>query len=136
MSVRASLFASLICLSFAAIGIGCGPGVGETRLLSAPAKAAGCELEFLQLEMQDVMPGAKYEILGHVVLSEEGVRDPLAPEYRAKVRPRACAMGGEGVAILMSAVAAPQGLRAGGTTIDYAVVRKRVAPTRTAPTKF
>lgn len=131
MSVRAPLLVALFSLT-----VGCGPSVGEARLVSAPAKPATCDLDFLQLEIQDMAPGAKYEILGHVVLSEYGVRDPLAPEYRAKVRPRACAMGGEAVAILMTGTAAPQAFSAGGTTIDYAIVRKRTAPARTGPTKF
>jgi hypothetical protein len=137
MAVRAPLLFSLVSVvCLAAGGVGCGPSVGEARLVSAPARAASCELEFLQLEIQDMAPGGKYEILGHVVLSEEGIRDPLAPAYRDKVRPRACAMGGEAVAILMTGTAAPHALSAGGTTIDYAIVRRRTTPPRSTPKKF
>jgi hypothetical protein len=117
---------------------GCGPDVNEMRLVSAAAKGPNCELDFVNIEMKDVVPGGPLEILGHVMLSEEGVRDPLAREYRAKVRPRACAMGGEAVGVMMSHTATPTGFSAGATMIDYAVVRKRPAPSPKAsgPTKF
>jgi hypothetical protein len=126
--------------SFAALALlACGPSVSEVQMIAAPPRDANCELEFLQLKMDDVSPaapGAKYEILGHVVLQETGVQDPLAPEYRQKVRPRACHMGGEGVAIMMAAVG--EGAFGGhGTSIDYAIVRKRQSPAASAaPTKF
>ena len=136
MSVRATLLVSLVFLTLATGGLACGPSVGEARLVSAAAKPASCDLDFLQLEIQDMAPGAKYEVLGHVVLSEEGIRDPLAPAYRDKVRPRACAMGGEAVAILMTGTNAPAALSTGGTTIDYAIVRKRTAPSPAKPAKF
>jgi len=114
----------------------CGPSVSEMRLVAAPARDATCELEFLHVEMQEVAPGGTYEVLGHVVLSQAGVQDPLQPRYRETVRPRACAMGGESVAILGSGTASPWALSAGGTTIDYVVLRKRAARGRQAPTKF
>jgi hypothetical protein len=114
----------------------CGPSVGEARMISVPARPDNCSLDFLKLDMHDVAPGGRYEILGHVVLSEQGVRDPLDPKYRAEVRPRACAMGGEGVAILMTGTATPTTFSAGGTTIDYAVVRKHRAEAPAPPQKF
>jgi hypothetical protein len=117
--------------------VACGPAVSEARLIAAPARPADCDLDFLRLSMNDVTPGAKYEVLGHVVLSQEGVQDPLQQEYRATVRPRACAMGGEGVAVMMTGTASPWALSAGGTTIDYLVVRKRQAQEKPAgPQKF
>ncbi|WP_394844200.1 hypothetical protein LZC95_45000 [Pendulispora brunnea] len=119
--------------------VACGPTVSEVHMIAAPPKEANCELDFLQLKMEDVSPaapGAKYEILGHVVLQEEGVRDPLEPKYREKVRPRACRMGGEGVAIMLSAVG-EGAFGSHGTSIDYAVVRKRQSPAASAaPAKF
>jgi hypothetical protein len=114
----------------------CGPSVGEARLASAPARPDNCSLDFLKLQVSDVAPGGRYELLGHVVLSEQGVRDPLDPKYRAEVRPRACAMGGEGVAILMTGTSTPGAFSAGGTTIDYAVVRKHRAEAPAPPQKF
>jgi hypothetical protein len=126
----------LVIIAAAIAASGCGPSVGEARLTAAPARAENCDLDFLQLTINDVAPGGRYELLGHVVLSQEGVRDPLDPKYRAAVRPRACAMGGEGVAILMTGTATPWALSAGGTTIDYAVVRKHRADKPAPPQKF
>jgi hypothetical protein len=121
----------------ALLAAACGPNVSEMRLVAATPRAADCDLNFLQVTMADVAPGGKYEILGHVTLSEQGVQDPLKEEYRAVVRPRACAMGGEAVAILASGTATPWALSAGGTTIDYVVLRKPQAQAKTAlPAKF
>ena len=88
---------SLLIAWLGAAAFSCGPTVNEARLTSAPARPENCSLDFLKLDMKDVAPGGRYELLGHVVLSQEGVRDPLDPKYRAEVRPRACAMGGEGL---------------------------------------
>jgi hypothetical protein len=127
---------SLLIAWLGAAAFSCGPTVNEARLTSVPARPENCSLDFLKLDIKDVAPGGRYELLGHVVLSQEGVRDPLDPKYRAEVRPRACAMGGEGVAILMTSTATPWALSAGGTTIDYAVVRKHRAESASAPKKF
>ncbi|MDB4939357.1 MAG: hypothetical protein JWP87_6329 [Labilithrix sp.] len=130
--------ATLLFASLALVLAACGPTVNEVRMASAPPKPATCELDFLELEMKDVAPGGPLEILGHVMLSQHGVRDPLAPEYRAQVRPRACAMGGEAVGIMMTGIATPTALSAGGTTVSYTVVRKRPPPSAKAspPAKF
>lgn len=130
-----------VCLSIALFaGLftgGCGPSVSEVRLMSAPAREPSCTLDFLELRMEDVAPGAKYEVLGHVVVGEEGRQNPLAPEYRAIVRPRACAMGGEAVAILSTASVAAMGFSSGATSVSYAVVRRRREPLpQDRPTKF
>src|SRR5580698_7904740 len=78
----------------------CGPGVGEMRMAYAPPREPACSLDFLQFDMRDLAPGGKYQVLGHVTLAQEGVQDPLQPQYREIVHPRACAMGGEAVGIL------------------------------------
>lgn len=114
----------------------CGPSVAVTRLTAAPARARTCELEFRTFSMSEIAPGGPYEVLGHVTLSQEGVQDPLKEEYRAEVRPRACELGGEAVGILAQATATPWALSAGGTSVDYVVVRKRPAQASQAPTKF
>jgi hypothetical protein len=116
--------------------VACGPTIGEARMVHTTPRPADCELKFLKLQIKDVAPDGKWELLGHVVLSQEGVRDPLDPKYRAEVRPRACAMGGEGVAVLQSATAQPWALSAGGTTIDYGVVRKRQVARAKKPQRF
>lgn len=116
---------------------GCGPTVSEMRLASGTPRAANCELEFRRFEMTDLAPGSTWEVLGHVALGDTGVQDPLKEEYRAEVRPRACAMGGEAVGILMSATSTPMAFAPGGTGVDYVVVRKRTAPTASVrPQKF
>jgi hypothetical protein len=118
---------------------GCGPHVMEMRMASAPPKPEGCELQFLQLKIEDLSPMVgTYEQLGSVMLFETGVQDPFQQKYKDIVRPRACAMGGEGVTILQQATTAPAALGPGGSSINYAVVRKRQAPgaAPAAPTKF
>ncbi len=113
----------------------CGPSVSEARLVVAPSRPHDCKLVFLELEMKDVVPGGPWEILGHVALGESGEQDPLSPEYREEVRPRACRMGGEAVAILMTATSSGSVLSRGGTSVDYVVVRRRgSAPA--APRRF
>jgi hypothetical protein len=125
----------LLTILFLALNA-CGPSVGEARMIAAPARPENCSLDFLKLDIKDVAPGGRYELLGHVVLSQTGVRDPLDPKYRAEVRPRACAMGGEGVAILMTGTSVPGAFDSGGTTIDYAIVRKHRAEAPAPPQKF
>jgi hypothetical protein len=112
---------------------GCGPYVSESRMNAAPARPDDCELEFLHLQMMDMSPmGGTYEILGHVTVSNFSGTDPMSPENRALIRPRACAMGGEGVTIMLQATN-----RAGSTT-NFTVVRKRPPPGAAPPlpTKF
>jgi hypothetical protein len=126
-----------VVLLFALSWLACGPTVGQSRLVHAPAKPADCKLKFLELKVEDMSPqGGRWEVLGYVVLSQEGVRDPLAPSYRDQVRPRACAMGGEGVTVSQTATAEPWALSAGGTTISYAVVRKRAVASKKKPENF
>ena len=126
----------LFVLSLLALGTGCGPAISEMRLIAAPAREPACSLEFLSLTMEQVSPGGTHEIVGHVVLSETGVQDPFQPKYRDIVRPRACAMGGEAVTVLNS-VTSSSGMGSGSTT-DYAIVRKRGAPSAAPalPPKF
>lgn len=112
---------------------GCGPHVAEVRMAAAPPRPENCELEFLQLQVMDLSPmGGKYEQLGSVVLMQRGVQDPFQPEYKAIVRPRACAMGGEGVTILQQATGT-SAFGASGTGINYAIVRKRPPPGSAPP---
>ncbi|MFT3774870.1 MAG: hypothetical protein QM820_56705 [Minicystis sp.] len=119
-----------------ALVAGCGPNVMEMRMAAAPPRPDNCELQFLQLKVEDLAPMVgTYEQLGSVVLMERGVQDPFQDKYKAIVRPRACAMGGEGVTILQQATT--QSMMGGGSAVNYAVVRKRQAPgTPSAPTKF
>jgi hypothetical protein len=132
---RASVLA-LGVLGAAALSVACGPTVSEARLIHAEPREPTCELDFLEVTPQDVSPEGKYELLGHVVLGQEGQRDPLDESYRAQVRPRACRMGGEAIAVLMTGSSEAWALSPGGTTIDYGVLRKRRANTGAKPKKF
>lgn len=94
------------------------------RTVNAPARDANCSLEFIKANMTELSSGTgQWELLGQIVLQEEGVQDPFAERYRAIVRPRACAMGGEAVAIVMSATS--EGLTTSGSATSYGVLRKR-----------
>lgn len=120
-----------------AVLAGCGPNISEMRMASAPPRPDNCELQFLQLKIEDLAPMVgTYEQLGSVMLFETGVQDPFQQKYRDIVRPRACAMGGEGVTILNQATS--QGaMGMSGSAVNYAVVRKRQAPGAPAqPQKF
>ncbi|MBL9103013.1 MAG: hypothetical protein JNL82_18860 [Myxococcales bacterium] len=97
-----------------------------------PGRPSGGELEFRSFTMDELAPGSgSHEVIGHVVLYETGIQDPFQEKYREIVRPRACAMGGEGVTILNSATNAT--VMGSGSSTDYAVVRKRVDPSGSAP---
>jgi len=104
--------------------VGCGPNISEVRTVSAPAREPNCSLEFIKANMNELSSGTgEWEMLGQIVLQEEGVQDPFAERYRAIVRPRACAMGGEAVALVLSATS--QGLTTSGSSTSYGVLRKR-----------
>jgi hypothetical protein len=77
----------------------CGSSIEESRLISAPAKSPQCKIEFVVVGRDDVKSDGTYEIVGHVVLIESRIEEPFTPARRAKVRPRACALGGEAVAL-------------------------------------
>jgi hypothetical protein len=114
--------------------IGCGPNVTEMRTVSVPAREASCSLEFIKADMNEISSGTgKWELIGQIVLQEEGVQNPFDERYRAIVRPRACQMGGEAVALLMSATS--QGLTTSGSAINYGVLRKRTTQA-SAPAQF
>jgi hypothetical protein len=126
-----------VMLSLLAFGAGCGPTVSEMRAIAAPARESTCDLEFLNLTIEQLSPmGGTHEIVGHVVLAETGIQDPFQPKYRDVVRPRACAMGGEAVTILNAATSSS--MMGSGSMTDYAIVRKRVAPSAAPalPAKF
>ncbi len=110
----------VVCLSL----LGCGPNVSEVRTANYPPNPENCSLEFIQADTQVMSGTGPWEVIGQIVLQEEGVRDPFAEKYRAIVRPRACGMGGEAVAIVMNATSETP--ISSGTTVSYGVLRKRV----------
>lgn len=103
---------------------GCGPKVSEVRMVPAPGRDENCALEFVKVDLGALSsPTSEWEMLGQIVLQEHGIQDPFAEKYRAIVRPRACAMGGEAVGIVLSATS--ETLTSSGSTTSYGVLRKR-----------
>jgi hypothetical protein len=92
-----------------------------------PARAPDCSLDVVAAA--DLATLARYEQVGVVVLSNaEAGTDPLAPEVRAIVRPRACAMGGEAISIMGSGdVTGPRSFRTTAYA-SYLVWAKKAAP--------
>jgi hypothetical protein len=128
MSVRLRL---AIAAAVLAAHTGCGPSVSEMRMIAAPPRAESCELSAVSPPMEELGgPKATWQVLGYVILSESGIQDPMQPEYRAIVGPRACAMGGEAIAIT-SATSAGGPLSTGGTGTVYMVLRHKPEPTIT-----
>jgi hypothetical protein len=110
------------------VALGCGPRVSEVRTASYPPREENCRLEFVKVDMADVSSqGGTWEMIGQIVLQGLGEQDPFAEEARAIVRPRACAMGGEAVGILLHATSHGV-LSSTGTAINYGVLRKRGGP--------
>ena len=113
----------------------CGPkvAIGEQRMVHAPARDAGCGLEFVQVDITSVTFNQQWEVLGYVTLHDRGTQDPMAEENRGLVRPRACGMGGTAVAIAQSAQT--ETALATGSAVQYMVLRpKPTGPA--APTAF
>lgn len=114
--------------------VGCGPSVAEVRLVNYPPRERNCSLDFVEVNMKKLNENkGPWELIGHVILSQEGRQEPFDEKYKVIVRQRACAMGGQAVTIVANAVA--EGVMSSGTTISYGVLRKRGAK-RKAPKKF
>jgi hypothetical protein len=110
-----------------------GPNVSEVRMSSFPSREPNCALEFLKLDNQMMSGQGPWEVIGQVAIGETGEQDPYDERYKAIVRPRACKMGGEAVAIMLNATNSTA--LSSGTTISYAVLRKRSAQPQ-APQQF
>lgn len=121
-------------IGIAFLGLACGPAINETRLQSYPSRGEACELQFVKLDMNDLSsPQGTWELIGYVTIGDRGTQDPFSEDNRAIVRPRACGMGGEGVAIVLnSSTTAPL---ASGSSISYGVLRHRTTDSA-APKKF
>lgn len=123
---RMQLLSRLLGGLGAALSLGCGPQVSEVRMASYPPKDPDCKLEFVKADMQELSSNqGPWELVGQIVLQQEGKQDPFAEEYRAIVRPRACGMGGDAVAIVLNATS--EGLVSSGTAVSYGVLRHRQA---------
>jgi hypothetical protein len=106
----------------------CGPAIQETRMAYYAPRPDNCALDIINGAMTDMSimatPTSKYVIVGSIGLGEGGTQDPFSDKYMAIVRPRACHMGGDAVALMMSATTS-----GGGTGTAYAILHKRyIAP--------
>ncbi len=117
---RAVLISSLLVAA-------CGPQewITVTPGVSRPPRPTDCAIDLVTLGPKDLAPAGPYELLGYITIAKDGVQDPLRPETREKARPRACALGGEAMAVwdLKTSASSPTA----HTEIDYAVVRKAQA---------
>ena len=105
------------------------------RMMYAPPRDFPCPLTFVQADMMELSPMGRYDILGYVMVTQLAVPDPYAEENRRLVRPRACELGGDKVALMISSAATTQFGQHSGTTA-FAVLRDKVAAQRTAPQPF
>jgi hypothetical protein len=83
--------------------------VNEARVgAPLPPRPASCKLKFATVSPADMAPGhafggdGKLQNIGVIVLNWNGTGDPLAPETREAIRPRACEMGGTVVSLVSS----------------------------------
>ncbi|MBN1611956.1 MAG: hypothetical protein JW940_35320 [Polyangiaceae bacterium] len=114
--------------------VACGPNISEVTMVTYPPREEGCSLEFLKIDMAALSsPSSEWEMIGQIVLNEEGEQDPLAERYRALVRTRACRMGGEAIGVAMNAH--NESILVSGTAISYGVLRKRRSEPE-QPSKF
>ena len=99
----------------------CGSSIEDYCIIPAPPKSPQCEIEFVVVGRDDVTPEGPYEVLGHVVVIESKIEEPFTAARQSKVRPRACAMGGEAVAL----EAMGTGVLGTSSKIKYSVLRRR-----------
>jgi hypothetical protein len=95
----------------------------ETRGVEAPARPSDCSIDFITAGPHDVEPGGRYELLGYVTFFEDSIALPSQSDMQARVRGRACAMGGD--AMTLWNVDGAGTAKAGHAEIDYAVLRRR-----------
>jgi hypothetical protein len=111
----------------------CGPNITETRMTFAPARTANCDLQLVQADVTAMDFNHRWDVLGYVSLQNNGLIDPAAPENRALVRPRACAMGGMAIAVAMNSTA-QNVFGARGSALVYMVLRPKTWAQQ--PTQF
>src|SRR3954468_2874322 len=104
----------------------CGPkaAISESRVAYAPSLAENCPLDLVEVDITAVQFNQQWEVLGYVTLFDTKLQDPAAPENRALVRPRACAMGGRQVAVAMSS-ANTNRVGQQGSGVVYMVLRPK-----------
>jgi hypothetical protein len=127
---------ALFALVVFAGAFACAPTVQGMRMgATRPPRPPDCSLDIVSAT--DFATIQKYEQVGVVVLSnEEAGTDPMSPQARAIVRPRACALGGEAISLMGSGnVKNPTSPLPTTAFGSYVVWAKRAAP-GSAPQKF
>ncbi len=120
--------------------VGCaGPTVATTTLASAPSQPANCSVAIVPHVASDsatpggisfpAAPAEKWQVVGTVGVAAIGIDGPFADAHFDDVRAEACAMGGEAVAVMGSAMAAKT---ARSSDLVYAVLRKPSATKQAA----
>jgi hypothetical protein len=96
-----------LVVALASISSGCGgPAVGGSQMVVLAPKPPDCPLELVTIHPEDMAPGGRfgaggqYQMIGVVALGLDQGTNPMSPEVRKLVRPRACAYGGEVVSLL------------------------------------
>jgi hypothetical protein len=93
-------------------------------LVPTPPREATCPLEFVKLDMTDLSSQTGvWQLIGNVIMGGGGTLDPFSEENKTLVRPRACAMGGEGVTIMTSAT--NERLFSSASMINYGILKHR-----------
>jgi hypothetical protein len=108
-------------------GCGAPEWITETPGVSRPPRPSNCTVAFIKLGTKDLAPAGPYELLGYLTIAKDAVQDPTSPATREKVRSRACAMGGEAIALWDLKVSPSSPTE--HTEVDYAVVRNAQAST-------
>jgi hypothetical protein len=133
---RVPLVVATFALATFAGAVACTPTVQGMRMgATRPRRAPDCSLDIVS--PTDFATIQKYEQVGVVVLSnEEAGTDPMSPQARAIVRPRACALGGDAISLMGSGnVRNPTSPLPTTAFGSYVVWAKRAAP-GAAPQKF
>jgi len=65
---------------------GCGPAISETRMAYYPPREESCELDLVRMDMHEMAPGGRWEVVGYVTLQERGVADPFSETKASRGR--------------------------------------------------
>jgi len=103
------MWIGLVVALASSVSTGCGgPAVGGSQMVVLAPKPPDCPLELVTIHPEDMAPGGKfgaggkYQMIGVVSLGLDQGTNPMSPEVRKLVRPRACGYGGEVVSLLAS----------------------------------
>lgn len=123
--------------------VACTTNVVEVRTASRPPRDESCELQIIQVTPEETRqggkygPGGEYEQIGMITLAAMGDTNAMSDMVKAAVRPRACAMGGEYVSLLTSAIGASgMGVPYQATTYQVWAKRAPAPPASQTPQPF